>query len=686
METLYRRTVLHPHFPWYVFIFLAGLLLRWVMLDARPVHHDESLHYMYGRYFFDFPEQNFHRYDPMLHGPILYNVLRLVYLTLGSSTWAGRAFIALLGSLLIFTPFLFRRFLHPRALLALCAVLALSPTLTFWTRFLREDMLQVWATFLVLYGVVLARPERKALCVLIGCALQWCIKANFFVHLAILLGYLVFEFLWDTLVARRNDGLLIRLWRYVRQYEVQTVFAFILSAGVFVYFYTSGYRYSEGILDGLYRKSFLYWINQHNIERIPGPFMFHFFQLSWYEFLFMCAFITHVVFMYWRGPKVVRVLGGASAVLMVAAALGASYHQQAAGKSFEQLVPWQYLNLKSYFDVFGLLPIDVLGCIFLIAHAVLVTVYHLLRGERGAAFFGYFFMASFFTYSYLGEKVPWLALYPFLWGAIYLVLFFQSYFKEHPVASYREFSVASLTQGAAYFFTILGTIFLIEDPESLTRNIPQGLNGSQQFVLGALKNAPVLTAGVLLFPLGVIAQRLRLFGTVHLGIAGMVLFLCINVRATWMVNQVNGGKASEFMSQVHTTKELHDFALDIRKQILTPTTGHKPTIYVTGESTWPLTWYFVDLPQYKFNATPEEMEKFDYRFIDYVTDTSKQFPGYRRVDLNLRGWWVPDYQKMTLANFLLYSLSQQPFSGVGYSYVTVLVKEAVLVKEREGAK
>lgn len=71
------------------------------------------------------------------------------------------------------------------------------------------------------------------------------------------------------------------------------------------------------------------------------------------------------------------------------------------------------------------------------------------------------------------------------------------------------------------------------------------------------------------------------------------------------------------------------------------------------------------------------MEKFDYRFIDFESDKAKQFPGYRRVDLNLRGWWVPDYAKMTFANFLYYSLTQVPFSPVGYSYVTVLVKEPV---------
>ena len=45
----------NPQWALYGVLLAVGLLLRWVMLDARPYHHDESLHGMYGRYFFDFP-------------------------------------------------------------------------------------------------------------------------------------------------------------------------------------------------------------------------------------------------------------------------------------------------------------------------------------------------------------------------------------------------------------------------------------------------------------------------------------------------------------------------------------------------------------------------------------------------------------------------------------------------------
>ena len=89
------------------FLILVGIALRWALLDVRPIHHDESLHAMYGIYFYDWPEEKFYKYDPMLHGPVLYNLYPLVYNTLGISDWSIRAPIAFLGSIFLFLPLFF---------------------------------------------------------------------------------------------------------------------------------------------------------------------------------------------------------------------------------------------------------------------------------------------------------------------------------------------------------------------------------------------------------------------------------------------------------------------------------------------------------------------------------------------------------------------------------------------------
>jgi hypothetical protein len=71
------------------------------------------------------------------------------------------------------------------------------------------------------------------------------------------------------------------------------------------------------------------------------------------------------------------------------------------------------------------IPLDFYPFIILLVHSVVVTTSHLLKGQNRLAFWGYAFFASFFTYSYLGEKVPWLNLYAFIPGLIYLALYFE---------------------------------------------------------------------------------------------------------------------------------------------------------------------------------------------------------------------------------------------------------------------
>jgi predicted membrane-bound mannosyltransferase len=48
----------------YSALVLVGLFLRWFQLDDRPVFHDESLHAMYGLYFYDAPEVHYYQYNP----------------------------------------------------------------------------------------------------------------------------------------------------------------------------------------------------------------------------------------------------------------------------------------------------------------------------------------------------------------------------------------------------------------------------------------------------------------------------------------------------------------------------------------------------------------------------------------------------------------------------------------------
>ena len=85
-------------------VILLGIILRLYNLDIRPYHHDESIHAMYGQYIYNDPTNGFYKYNPMLHGPFLYNVLPFAYQIFGLSDWAARLLPCLLGIAMIFWP------------------------------------------------------------------------------------------------------------------------------------------------------------------------------------------------------------------------------------------------------------------------------------------------------------------------------------------------------------------------------------------------------------------------------------------------------------------------------------------------------------------------------------------------------------------------------------------------------
>ncbi len=637
-------------------IWTIALLLRWIGLDDRPVHHDESLHLMYGRYFFDWPDQQFYKYDPMLHGPFLYNALRAVYDTLGSSTWSGRAFTAFLGSLFMFVPLYFRKYFSKTAFLVLCTAIALSPSFIYWSRFIREDTPQLLLMAVTGIGIFYCRGASRVYLILISTALQFTEKENAYVCLALLIGYLIFEKLIITFFGSNEDknegSSLGKTFNYIGSYLPHVLMATFLAALTYCYFYSAGFRYPEGILDGLYRKSLAYWFDQHKVQRIVGPFLFHFFNLSWYETIFTVFTLLSLVVFYCKAGLKVGILGAVIfAVSFVIYLFEASRY--ATFGEFESAVPWKYLHLK--------LPVEIISLFIFLIHPVICTAVHLLRRERLLAFFGYYFWASYFTYSYLGEKVPWLSVYILFPGLVYLVLFFDRWVSGDFYRKLQELPLAILLRWTGVFLLILGLIYVLENPEK------------NQLAFSS-NDSLVLISGALLIGFGYLLEFIKQNPAVRAGSLILSVCLIFTARHAYMTNFTHSGSEVEYFSQVHTNKKFHDFILDVRRRAEVPTdNGKKIKILAEGDSTWPATWYLVDLPEYKFSATTEERKDFDYLFVDYKQG-SEVPEGFCAQVLPLRSWFVPEFDKVTLKKYLVYTFNRRPWNGTGSTYTTALVK------------
>lgn len=656
---------------WWAVFMLIGLALRWLELDTRPVHHDESLHGMYGIYFFDWPKEKFYRYDPMLHGPMLYNLYPFIYTFLGISEWSIRFPIALLGSLFMFLPLILRRYMSSTAMLALTAATALSPSLIYWSRLVHHDLLVLLGWFLMLYGATRSSTRYRAFFILLGLAVQAVVKANIYITIAILIAYLAVELIFDRLIfpADKSPNLFSRLWRYCRENPWPLAFGAFCALLFFVYFYSSGFNYSEGVIGGCpaddkgcnpWWRGFTYWLHNHNIERISGPFLFHFYLLSWYELPIIIALLIQLYLLYRSSSSVFRYAGGIS--LILAGALAFAYSGQDVPKATLLGMPvWGFFKLKDSLDIFGLILIPL--------QSVITTLFHLSRREKTLAFFGYFFWATFFSYNYAGEKTPWLSIYALITLLAYLTLYFDSYFRESPLKSWEQFPLRKLLASAAIVTGVLGVLFILEEPKA-----------------GPAQPSPIslnwhwLAAALILGGIAMLDATLDFLASVNLKIVLFVLLSIYCLRAAIMTNFTFAGRATELLSQVHTTHEYDDLLRRIRHEFLGYPEETRPMMLVSGEGVWPTVWYMRSLPL-RYEAKPEERKNYAYIMQDYKENPVDVPDGFEVRKLKLRGWWVPDYNEMTLKRFLNYSVNHKPWKPgtggdpSGYSYVTLLSRK-----------
>ena len=168
----------------------AALVLRLVDLGARAMHHDESLHATFAWYLAD---GRGYRHDPLMHGPLQFHVIAALFKLIGDSEWVTRLFPALAGTALVAAPLLLRRWLGGTATVVAALLLALSPTLLYFSRFARNDVPAALWTLLLVTAVWRYRREGRGrwLGLLAGAlALAFVTKETSYLAVAMLLLYL----------------------------------------------------------------------------------------------------------------------------------------------------------------------------------------------------------------------------------------------------------------------------------------------------------------------------------------------------------------------------------------------------------------------------------------------------------------------------------------------------------------
>ncbi|WP_376793935.1 flippase activity-associated protein Agl23, partial [Thermogemmatispora sp.] len=154
----------------YGVVLAVAAVLRFWDLGARPLHHDESLHAYFSLQLMNqlanwehcFAFGDCYHYDPLLHGPFQFHAMALVYKLAqvvgvpdnGVNTTTVRLLAATLGTVLVGLPYLLRRAMGRVAAWLAAVLLAVSPSLVYYSRFAREDIYMACFTLVLVVGLV----------------------------------------------------------------------------------------------------------------------------------------------------------------------------------------------------------------------------------------------------------------------------------------------------------------------------------------------------------------------------------------------------------------------------------------------------------------------------------------------------------------------------------------------------
>src|SRR3954447_3355622 len=247
-------------------LFAASVLVHLIGLGNRPFHHDESQ----DAYFSYLSGNTGFHYDPLLHGPFRFYLIKLIFLVFGDSNFTARLAPAIMGMLLIPLTWPLRRLLGRGAACGAAALFTFGPSYLYFGRFTREDIYIATITLglLVAIWLYIDRP-RTYHPAIIGAVLatSFATKETTFITVFVMGSFFLFSFAvgpWRTQLVGALKRAGWEGWGWF-------LAAF---AGVFALLFTTFLTYPDGLWDGVY-PVLKYWLAQHGVARGGEPWQFY---------------------------------------------------------------------------------------------------------------------------------------------------------------------------------------------------------------------------------------------------------------------------------------------------------------------------------------------------------------------------------------------------------------------------
>ena len=190
---------LWPKFTIYHLIVLIILsttvLTRFIMLGERVMSHDEVNHVVPS---YTYYQGGGYRYDPVTHGPLQFHLIALSYTLFGDSDFSARIPDAIFGiAVVAFALFAYKRYLGRLGSLTAGFLFTISPYISFYSRYTRNEIYIVFWGMALIWGVLRYLEfgrKRTLLFITIITALHFTDKATSYIFTAELLIFLAVLF------------------------------------------------------------------------------------------------------------------------------------------------------------------------------------------------------------------------------------------------------------------------------------------------------------------------------------------------------------------------------------------------------------------------------------------------------------------------------------------------------------
>jgi uncharacterized protein (TIGR03663 family) len=644
----------------YVGVLLVAALLRFWDLGPRMLHHDESLHATYTWYLYT---GKGYVHDPMMHGPFLFEFGALMFFLFGATDAVSRVGTALFGVLLVGLVYLTRDFIGRGAALAAAVLMAVAPSIVYYSRFDRHDIYLAVFQFAFLLGIFRYLRWRRTAdlwLVVTALSLAFSTKEDTFLQIAYLAPFLVF-------LCRKELGEIgklvlssIGLSDGPKQLSAAADVA-ILIGTLTIPLVSGGLEFLLLRTQTSVDTANTLLVGTFAVLAVAGAIV----GLRWNARIWVTAAIVFwgifiaLYTTFFSNP------GG----LFTGAIGGLKYwiDQQGVARGNQ---PWYYYLL--------LLPLyEFVAVIFGIGGAV----YLLRRRTLFGVFLVYWAVGALLFYGWAAEKMPWMVIHmaiPFVMLAGVAVARLIEQVNRAvppltdngpPLRQYGLFVLMLFLAGAALISGV-SRLAAAGGPLAIAQTVSAGARPDTTALFQAF--ALLAAAGVLVYAA---TNTSRFFGralsakVAALGALAFVL-MPLSLRAMWQVNFFHGDVPVEMLVYTQTTPDVGKVMDEINRVAFR--TGTDPStvkvVYDSGVS-WPFVWYLRDYKNTVFiggGQVPANAMDAPIILVGLENNRDqaiKQQLGSKYVGQRYRlRWWFPEdsqtpalwlgYRSLTLSNLL----------------------------------